>query len=435
MYQQKMLNMSLSSYKFQKFQFSKKDRHGLLVQRSTGMPLYYQNLYLTCFYFTKKKSINTVKSVAKVLGYFADICDYLKIDIESQFRYGSLLNENEIQQMCSWLMKPVGTLYEQNAKKNDEKVIQFKRKRIDFAKYTVLIDENIVMPETAYNRIGVVADYLCWLAEKLKATNMYNIERMRRKFLRQQPVVVERFNKNQTFKSLDENDKAELLRLVELNSTNNPWKNESVKFRNKLIVHILLYVGCRKGELLLLKARDIDPASRVLKIRKEVDSKEDVRSDPALAKTLSRDFEINEELHTMIQDYIIYHRSKVTGANKTPYLFISHQNGAKSAKPLSLSAVDDIFRDIKNALQIDVFPHALRHTWNDVMSEQVEKFLDSGEITENEVEDLRSYLMGWKEGSGTAKTYTKRYQAKKAMKVGLYLQRRTHEQDVQKLKE
>jgi hypothetical protein len=54
-------------------------------------------------------------------------------------------------------------------------------------------------------------------------------------------------------------------------------------------------------------------------------------------------------------------------------------------------------------------------------------------MSQSEVEDLRSYLMGWKEDSGTAKTYTKRYQQKKAMKFALHLQKRTRSADKNRL--
>ena len=38
-------------------------------------------------------------------------------------------------------------------------------------------------------------------------------------------------------------------------------------------------------------------------------------------------------------------------------------------------------------------------------------------------EKLRSYLQGWKEGSGTAKWYNQRFTQEKAMKFGLELQK------------
>jgi len=157
--------------------------------------------------------------------------------------------------------------------------------------------------------------------------------------------------------------------------------------------------------------------------------RDDSRSNPALAKTLSRDVDVSDELYSMIEEYIMKYRSKIMGVNKCPYLFVSHQNGATVAKPLSHSAVDKIFATLTEALGFNVHPHALRHTWNDTFSEQVEPFLSSGEMSESEVEDLRSYLMGWKEGSGTARTYTKRFQQKKAMKFGLHLQKKVRTAD------
>lgn len=421
--------MTSSFYKFQPFKFTEGQRSGLLVRRLDGIPLGYQNLFITLNFFKTSYSYNTIKSVALKLGFLADIFDLMNLNVESRFKDGKLLTISEIELIATWLMKPVEKLYEEVSKNSAGNVVFLKRKKIEIAKYTILIDEDLVEPETSYNRISVVADYLSWLASRFGAANSTEVDRMKVRILKHRPTKINRFDDNKPFKSLKSNEKIAMLQLVEPSAVNNPWKVEEVKHRNKLIVHILLYVGCRKGELLSLKATDIDPNNRILKIKRQIDNVQDVRSSPALVKTLSRDIEINNELHNLIQDYIIKYRSKVKGANKTPFLLLSHQNGTTKANPLSHSGIDSIFYDIKKALGISAFPHALRHTWNDVFSEDLEKFIDTGDMTKSEVEDIRSYAMGWREGSGSAKTYTKRYEQKKAMKIGLYLQKRARADD------
>lgn len=423
--------MSSSNYKFQPFRFEEGQRSALLVHRETGIPLYYQNLYITLHHFKKARSINTIKAVLLALGQLAEICDLMKLDIEKRFKDGQVLTISEIELIATWLMKPVERIYEAKSMESASNIVLLKQKKIKLAKFTVLIDEDLVKPETAYNRIWFITEYLTWLASRFTSANSIDIDKMKMRFHRQLPTKINRFNDNRNFKSLGDQEKIAMLELLEINSKNNPWKDEAVKFRNKLIVHILLYIGCRKGELLTLRATEINPNDRLLRINRLVDSVDDNRTTPALVKTLGRDIEVNDALHVLIQDYILKYRSKVKGANKTPYLFISHQNGAGNAKPLSHSSVDSIFKDMSDILGFNVFPHALRHTWNDKLSEDIEEFLDSGELTTSEVEDLRSYLMGWKEGSKSAKFYTRQYEQKKAMRVGLYLQKRAHETDKQ----
>lgn len=422
--------MGKSNYRYESFKFSSGQRWGVLVDAETGVPLDYENYFITLKHFKQASSINTVKATAYCLKFFADICDYAKIDIEDRFRKGILLTLSEIEVITSWLSKYTNALYEQISRKSESNILPLTRRRIETKKQVIVVDENLVEPETAYNRINIIAEYLEWLAETFGVANDQDISKMKARIIRHLPKVKFKMSNNgEVFKSLDQKEKTAVLELVEPESKNNPWRDEGVKFRNKLIVHILMYVGCRKGELLGLKATDIDPSIRLLKIVKNPDDKYDSRKNPALAKTLNRDIEINRELHELIQDYILKYRSKIKGSNKSPYLFLSHQRGIKSGKPLSIEAIDKIFIQISNVLGIDCFPHALRHTWNDDFSESIEEFLNSGDMSEAQVEDLRSYLMGWKPDSGTARTYTKRYQQKKALKLGLYLQKKVRNDD------
>jgi integrase len=139
-------------------------------------------------------------------------------------------------------------------------------------------------------------------------------------------------------------------------------------------------------------------------------------------KTLGRDVRVSKDVFDMIENYILKYRSQVRGAGKNPFLILSHQNGSRTAKALSISGLKGMFKTLSKAVGYTVGAHALRHTWNDEFSADIEAAIEAGEITEEEAEDTRSYLMGWKENSGTAKTYTKRYQQKKSLQFALKLQ-------------
>ena len=64
--------------------------------------------------------------------------------------------------------------------------------------------------------------------------------------------------------------------------------------------------------------------------------------------------------------------------------------------------------------------HELRHTWNNRFSEYMDAKVDAP--TPEEQEKQRSYLQGWKQGSGSAAIYTKRFTREKALEAGLKLQ-------------
>jgi len=419
-------------YRLRSFRFSNGERHGMLVNTASGVPLTYQNLYITIHHRNKSDMFNTIKSAIEILGFFAELCDFLELDIEGRFRVGDLLTNPEIELIAQWTKKPKSELLKIQKRENNNNVIPINLKKIELARYTVVIDDDLVGANTTYNRLTIIYQYITWLANTISPAPEKAIRRMSNFIINHRPVKMSSSG-NEPFKSLEEWQKDRLLEVVEPTSVGNPWKNEGVRYRNQLIVHLLLYVGERKGELLSLKATDLDPGEKAICIRRNADDPDDPRKTPALVKTLSRDVEVSDELYLMIENYIMKYRSKVKGVNKCPYLLVSHQNGASVAMPLSHSAIDKIFAALTHTVGFSVHPHALRHTWNDTFSAQVEPFLNSGEMSESEVEGLRSYLMGWKEGSGTAEIYTKRYQQKKGMKFGLHLQKKIRDADKKRI--
>lgn len=64
--------------------------------------------------------------------------------------------------------------------------------------------------------------------------------------------------------------------------------------------------------------------------------------------------------------------------------------------------------------------HKLRHTWNYEFSRKLDEM--SPPLSESEQENIRSSLMGWSQGSGTARLYNIRHIQNKAEKVALSLQ-------------
>ena len=52
--------------------------------------------------------------------------------------------------------------------------------------------------------------------------------------------------------------------------------------------------------------------------------------------------------------------------------------------------------------------------------------MDLQDVSEREQEQMREKLMGWKEGSGTASIYNKRFVEEKAHEASIRLQNRLH---------
>jgi integrase len=113
--------------------------------------------------------------------------------------------------------------------------------------------------------------------------------------------------------------------------------------------------------------------------------------------------------------YIMEIRRSYPRARKHPFLFV-----ASGGAPLSKSGLYRVFRDLseRHPELGALFPHLLRHTWNDNFSLNVD---ETGETPEHE-KKMRSRLMGWKPTSRTGDTYNKRHTERKARAASLRLQ-------------
>jgi integrase len=413
-------------YKVQRFAFESGERYVLLTNAQTGFPLMYQNLYVTIHIRNRGKSINTMIACLGDLRFIEEICEYLDIQLEQRFAEGRLLSKPEMESISYWAKKTKVALENAQKVKITENVTEFKPnlKRLELSRFKVVIDTELVKTTTTYNRLSNIISYTVWLANSLApAKVMKQIEKMEKHFKTYMPTKQTSNNSGKNvFKSLTEAQMIRVLDIIRPDAVDNPWKDQATRYRNQMIVNVIYDVGCRKGELLTLKATDIEGGSYELKIRRSADDPDDKRLDQPLVKTLSRDVTVSEDVFEMIENYIIKYRSQVKGSGKNPFLILSHQNGAKTAKALSISGLKGMFEKISEAVGFKVAPHPLRHTWNDEFSDDIESAIEAGEVTEEEAEDTRSYLMGWKENSGTAKTYTKRYQQKKSLRLALKLQ-------------
>jgi integrase len=412
-------------YKVQRFAFESGERYALLTNAQTGIPLTHQNLYTTIHIRNTGSSINTMIACLGDLRLFEEICEYLDIQLEQRFAEGKLLTKPEMESICYWAKKTQVALKKAQKIKDTENVFDFKPKlkRLESSRYAVAIDTELVKTMTTYNRLSNIISYTFWLANSLAPEKvMQQIEKMEEHFKTYRPTKQTTENNNNAFKSLTETQMIRILNIIRPDATDNPWKNSAIRYRNQMIVNVIYDIGCRKGDALTLKATEIEAGSNELKIRRSADDSNDNRKDQPLVKTLGRDVGVSEDVFEMVENYIIKYRSQIKGSGKNPFLILSHQSGAKTAKALSISGLRKVFEILSEAVGFKVNPHPLRHTWNDEFSEEIEAAIDAGEITEDEAEDTRSYLMGWKENSGTAKTYTKRYQQKKSLRFSLKLQ-------------
>lgn len=390
--------------------FDDGERYMLLVDEN-GMPLYYPTLYITVVIRGGSKAANTIKNALHAIKALYEWQGDHKVDLESRFACSELLEAHQIHALRDFMQRSL-----KGDAQPERKVVSISSRKNK---------PKSISTSVQYARLTVVADYLGFLAVQLQQGSEENKKRIQ--------TMVSTIKANRPKKSgKSQKDRDEIHLDVELldrldnalkpGSESNPVKDYGTQVRNALMIAILRVSGMRRGELLNLKVEDIDFSANKLSVVRRPDAQGDLRPYQPVAKTRERTMPLSPLLAQRIHDYVLKYRSRVPGAKRHGYLFVTHKAGPSCGRPLSISGFAKFMREIKSIGPEfgAVHAHALRHFWNYVFSQQVD---EKGVSLERE-EQVRSYLMGWSPTSGTAATYNKRHIKEAAGKAVLGLQNR-----------
>lgn len=371
------------------------ERYCIIVNKTTGLPLYYSNLYLTTQIRNSGYSISTIESIAVNISLFYRFLNERDISIEDDIMRNKILSHAEIDRLSMFLSKK-------------------------FALDKATKNKSFVSKQTLYRRLSHIAEYLFWLSSILNKSN----DHVRLSLKMVNAIKERRPRNNRVFNDRDEeclSEKAlnKIMELIDPDSDKNPFL-DYVRQRNELLFIMLYELGLRCGELLNIRIEDMDFQKNRLRIVRRADEKNDPRVRQPLVKTLDRTLPLSKYLMSKIYKYILNRRTFAIG--KTDYLFISYKPGVTQGKPLSISGYHKIISQLamSDPLLNGLRGHQFRHTWNYNFS----KLMDSlnPKISEREQERMREYLMGWRPGCGTAATYNKRYVREQANEASIKLQ-------------
>jgi len=355
-----------------------------------------------------------MESTLSGISVFGRFLDERGENIQLRFQQGKFLDESELDAIRDYCQ----IKFRSRSTKEDPNGI-FTLEELQWS------DEK-VSSATEYARLTVIARYLKWLAEQVIGVSkdrfsVIQIGKMEKALKSRRPVRKSR-NAEVDMKGLSGEQLDLLFEVFRPESGFNPFIDKSIRVRNRLIFLMLYHLGLRGGELLNIRIRDMDFSSNQLIVARRADEKDDPRRDQPLVKTLDRRLPIKDTLAKEIHDYIIGVRRLVANSTKNDFLFVTHKSGPTQGQPLSKSAykkIIGIVREVSPTL-FNLTGHQLRHTWNETFSDQMDSMDEPP--SEEQQEKIRSYLMGWREGSGTAATYNKRFIRKKANEAAIKLQ-------------
>lgn len=395
-------------YGVNQFVMQSGERYCLVVDRSSGLPVYYPNLYITTQIRNRGASFATMMAAASNLVMLLRFVENRGIDLEPRFLSKDFFKPHELDDLRD---------FAQHKKEKTSSLVLP-------SSWSQLKDTNTVDNATQYSRLTTFAYYLRWYARHIVTMAgeevVEQINEMAEQIKARRPRKRGR-NSLLEDRSLSDVQLDALFEVIRLGSKLNPFSID-VQARNRLIILLLFHLGIRGGELLNIRIQDIDFSTNRIRIVRRADELADSRINAPNAKTRERLIPLTENLCDELHKYIINDRRKVRNATKNDYLFVTYKSGPTLGQPISKAAYHKIISEIRAVSpQLSaVTGHMLRHTWNRRFSERMDSLDET--VSEERQEKMRSFLMGWKEGSGTAATYNRRFIQLKGYEAALALQ-------------
>lgn len=397
------------NYRVTTFVMDSGERYCMVVDRASGLPMYYPTLFLTTQIRNKGNAFSTTLAAANNLVLLLRFLESRDINLEQRFLTKDFFKPHELDDLRDFAQRKQGRMPSKalsNPWLDDELT-------------------NIVDNGTQHSRLTTFANYLRWYAMHiLKMPELDVVEQinaMAEQIKTRRPSKQGR-NGDLQDKSLSDVQLDALFELIQPGSASNPFSID-VQRRNRLMILLLFYLGIRGGELLNIRIQDIDFSTNRIHIVRRADERADSRTNEPNAKTRERLLPLAESLVQELHGYITQDRRNVRNAKKNDYLFVTYKRGPTVGNPISKAGYHKIFSVVR-AVSPQLYAasgHSLRHTWNRKFSERMDAMDE--QVSEERQEQVRSYLMGWREGSGTAATYNKRFIQQKGFEAALALQK------------
>ncbi len=404
--------------------FSDGERVPVLTDQA-GNPHWSATLFSVTQIRNAGKAPNTTFAALGAVRSLLAWADKRGVQLEERFARREYLTEAEIESLAnharSSFRSPEG---------GGKVVISLPRlRRVEGARAQIEASDRGVSAGTQHARLSYIAKYLTWLAtrfiektaKKVSDSSRAEIKEMALALKLKRPKKGPR-SRLSSRSGLSEVARERLLQIAEIGAEDNPF-GSAVQHRNEVIVRILDETGIRAGELLALKVTDFDFQKNEVVIARRHGDPDDPRVKQPVAKTLDRRIPLSSELGKMASNYVLTDRRSAFPARRHRFLFVVHKEGKHFGHPLSAKGLSKVLSTLKQRdpkRLAGLCCHIMRHTNNDRFSE----LMDTTNATAAEEEQMRSYLMGWKEGSGTSATYTRRHIQRKAREAFLKLQQR-----------
>lgn len=405
------------------------ERFSLLFEGEPAIPLFYPTVYSVEYRRSRGLASSTIWNDEEALKHLVVWAHNAGIDLDARFAAGEFLTGAEIASYARAAKQDHRRLRTRSAVK--ARLVAEPSMLLNVGREAFRVASPPAEPSVATSledhRLRTAREYLGWLADKTAPTLVASESVPKARTDRKKEMLrkLKAYEPGRPQGSgipkagLTEELQTLLLDVIRPDSPRNPWKNSYVRTRNEALIAFLLGLGPRKGEAQKQQVAHVDLHRQQVSIVRNPDAIDDDRRIEPNVKRVGRILPMDGSLSDLLSDYIALSRSTVPGSEKTDYLFLT-----VDGKPMSTEAVLKAFRTLREAvpeLPQNLSAHLLRHTWNDNYSITMDKNrVDAANETRT-----RSYLMGWRETSGSAARYTNRSTRRRANEHSKATQRRT----------
>ena len=389
-----------TTYRIVNCRWQSGERYRMLVDAETGQPLWWPTLFITTQLRSAGRSVATMEGALRAIHVLLAYAETYGIDLDQRVRSGQYLALHEVDAL------------------SDSARRSFDRRRRRGGTHRAAS----VSKAHHYNRLNWIAAYLEWYAHAVRGNGRTRyddkaIETVVKEIRRRRPRWGRGVSTHD--RALTDEQCDRLLRVIEPGHPDNPFEDRRAAERNELAVLMLLRLGVRSGELLGVQVPDIDWQQQWLSIHRRADDPEDPRMLQPRTKTLARGVPLFAELIERIDRYVRGARRQTKGANSHRYLLVVHRKGPHEGGPLSVQGLTKVFAALRlcDPMLAGVHPHSLRHTWNLKFSRALDGRPTNERASPAEEQQVRSHLMGWQPGSGTAAVYNQRHISEKAQEA------------------
>ncbi|MCJ8349669.1 site-specific integrase [Moritella sp.] len=345
----------------------------------------------------------TALAYAYQAKFYFEYFDARGIDIVERVESGSFFTKIEIQRYITH------SLYRlEYSPTTDGNITKFTAKNLDNLIHTTRFTQGRVANSTTKLRINSFIAFVEFLYDHIHAGNnvpsdvllRYNDAkgRMSRyiKKLKSGNAVV----KDQFEQAIPTDVYFRLIEITKPHNSDNPWSKLS-RFRNHLIVQLFNETGIRIGALCKLKISDLvtDKPTRI-RITRIPHDPSDPRPRPAAQKTRAHVSAISPELMKKLLLYIDTDRGKYKNSVSHDFIFVA-EKGKTAGHPLSIQSVEYLFERISKSLNFKVYPHLMRHKFQELFEDAA---LARG-LSPERINDLRKFASGWSENSNMDEVY------------------------------